>query len=694
MAVEEQLNLQNTGDSAAQQILQHAKTLTIGKRLPDAVYIHTSALTACPALLRDEIQRIADAAKLSLSDHNVLKLSVLKPRVSFLQYADFDENPFPVLARAASIDLSTRKITERTYDPKGNPPVLHRKETLLAPGDVRFTLWRRLTEELEKAGLFQDAESIGRKLSWASRLQVNGYSVVDHQLLRTQPTLAPAAPVETVTVLRHRTAIERTVLSTPVQHLWRYGLLEGDTTFFDYGCGRGGDLKALQAAGVDAVGWDPYFHPEAPKRPSAVVNIGFVLNVIENPIEREAALVSAYALATKLLVVAVMIGGDATTDRFQRFGDGVLTQRNTFQKYFTQEEIRRYIERTVGREPIAVAPGVFFLFRDDDEEQAFLESQQRSAVPTPNVPRQPTTDRESPRRSARTATRRLEPSADLLDSLWEFLVANGRVPQKGEFHREDELRTYGRLPSIVQRTIERGGAEVFERATNRRRGDLLTFLAMNQFEKRRSRGKWTPRVRKDLTLFFGSPKRAEENATELLFSIATPGVLLAAAQQAQADGLGFLDAEHSLQLETKLLKELPAVLRVYTGCASRLYGDFSSADLIKLHLGSGKVTILFYDDFHEQPFPSLRDRIKINLKTQQIEFFRYGNEYPLQPLYNKSRFLAKSAPHYDEQCNVERELQRRGLLTGEGFGPTLNEFARRLVEAKVELDGFSVVDHA
>ena len=34
--------------------------------------------------------------------------------------------------------------------------------------------------------------------------------------------------------------------------------------------------------GLDAVGWDPHFAPDTPKEPTDVVNLGFVINVIED----------------------------------------------------------------------------------------------------------------------------------------------------------------------------------------------------------------------------------------------------------------------------------------------------------------------------------------------------------------------------------------------------------------------------
>ena len=75
-------------------------------------------------------------------------------------------------------------------------------------------------------------------------------------------------------------------VSKPVKSLLEYGLLRPGTTFFDYGCGRGADFRGLQGLGYEADGWDPVFRRDAGKRESDLVNLGYVLNVIEDSAER------------------------------------------------------------------------------------------------------------------------------------------------------------------------------------------------------------------------------------------------------------------------------------------------------------------------------------------------------------------------------------------------------------------------
>lgn len=131
------------------------------------------------------------------------------------------------------------------------------------------------------------------------------------------------------TVERHRTAIRRYDLSKPVKMLLEHGLLRKQDNFFDYGCGHGMDIEALQNLGYAASGWDPAFRPNAAKAKAAVVTLGYVLNVIEEPEERLSALHGAFDLAERLLVVSTMVAGQETDSHSQPYRDGFLTKTNT-----------------------------------------------------------------------------------------------------------------------------------------------------------------------------------------------------------------------------------------------------------------------------------------------------------------------------------------------------------------------------
>ena len=144
-------------------------------------------------------------------------------------------------------------------------------------------------------------------------------------------------------------------MSSPMGHLLRFGFLDGTHSVFDYGCGRGDDLRLLASMDIPATGWDPEYRPDGRQEPADVVNLGFVLNVIEDAEERRNTLRTAFALARKVLIVSVMVGYQREREQFAAFRDGVRTRRNTFQRYFTQDEFRSYVEGTLEVNAIPVA---------------------------------------------------------------------------------------------------------------------------------------------------------------------------------------------------------------------------------------------------------------------------------------------------------------------------------------------------
>jgi SAM-dependent methyltransferase len=190
-----------------------------------------------------------------------------------------------------------------------------------------------LTRLAEEHKLFAEPHRIGTRKAWLERVEAAGLVVQGAKLLHRE-----SAPVD---VVRHRTAIVRRDLSQPVQMLVSHRIITESATVLDYGCGQGDDAAALTANGFQAFGWDPHYAPNGPRRLADIVNLGFVLNVIEDPYERAETLIAAYGFARRALSVAVMPLGKYTFDGLKPYGDGYVTARGTFQKYFAQQGAAR-----------------------------------------------------------------------------------------------------------------------------------------------------------------------------------------------------------------------------------------------------------------------------------------------------------------------------------------------------------------
>ncbi|MEQ9323609.1 MAG: DNA phosphorothioation-associated putative methyltransferase, partial [Polyangiaceae bacterium] len=428
---------------------------------------------------------------------------------------------------------------------------------------------------------------------------------------------------------------------------------------------------------------------DAAKRTADIVNLGFVLNVIEDPRERRRALIDAFKHAKRVLVATVMIAGRATIEQFTEYGDGVITKRNTFQKYFTQSEFRDYLTENLGTPPIAVAPGVFYVFRDELDEQLFLLERQRMRRRRPSffIPEDTGDDAKAHKRAV------LESNKELLAEYWDRCLALGRQPKPDEFERSLAVRKlFGSYKQAFSLLLSHFGEEELERARQARADDLLVYFALRQFERRKAYALVPDAIKRDVKEYFGTYRAARAQATELLFSCGKPAVIGDACRQAQHElRIGHLDEDHSLYVLSSQINELPAVLRVYVGCATQLYGDVEAADLVKLHIHSGKVTLLLYDDFDGKAVPLLRERIKIRLRSQAIDFFDYTGEFEPQPLYLKSRFLPDDHPRSGDQRSFDERLAATKLFDLSGFGPGRDEFESTLVANNLRVRGFQLV---
>ena len=202
-----------------------------------------------------------------------------------------------------------------------------------------------------------------------------------------------------------------------MRHALDAGVVAESSSIFDYGCGRGDDVRHLRGLGFTCCGWDPVHVPDETRESADIVNLGYVVNVIEDSWERSETLNAAWDLATRLLVVSARLPHEAEPMDLKPFRDGFLTKRGTFQKFFTQHELRAWIDTTLGVESVAAAPGIFFVFRDHDLREHFEASRfrRRAAAPTQRI-----------------SDALYEQHHDILQPLMEFVAQRGRVPRDGE----------------------------------------------------------------------------------------------------------------------------------------------------------------------------------------------------------------------------------------------------------------------
>ena len=475
---------------------------------------------------------------------------------------------------------------------------------------------------------------------------------------------------------RHRTAIVRGALSRPVRLSSDLGLIDDETTVFDYGCGYGEDIKALAEAGVRVSGWDPYFRPDSPRTESDIVNLGYVINVIPDVSERRDVVLNAWQLAKRALVVSARLENELRNlSQGRPHGDGFMTAHGTFQKFYGQGELRAWLDTVLEVETVAVAPGIFVAFRSEEDANEFLLRSRRRRGIAIRVSR---------------SDRIYDEHRESFDALISFFGERGRLPSKAE------------VLSLQQRLVDAAGSvkRAWRVATNvtpdvdwdkivaERRTDLLVDLALLKLNRRPTFTKLPEATRNDIRGLVGTYAQATAEADALLFSAGDLSLISEAADNAP---LG-KRLPTSLYVHEKCLQDLPHILRVYEGCARWLVGDVDGANLVKLATDRPKVSYLEYPDFDIDPHPALRRTTYVRIGALNVDQRSYvGSDNP-PILHRKDAFVSSDYPGFDMFKRLTEQEERFGLYDedtrqiGNRYG-----WEDRLARVGVRLKGHRVV---
>lgn len=645
-----------------------------GKIVGGAQYVHLDALN----LLTQEQQGKVSIALSIIDEHlkwNVIKFDLKNNfKISLLLYEDFKTHEFPALLKSFQIDLSNLSFASRKHSVK-NPPILHRKELLISPKHADIEKFTSLTEQLEKIGAFANISKFGTKVPWQENLKRLGINVFDHKV-DYQAGDAPNGINNHID--RSRTAISRNSLSTPAKLLFKSGLASEENSYLDYGCGKGDDVKFLNELGILAQGWDPHFAPDTSSlAASDVVNLGFVINVIEDPQERKDVLKKAFLLTKKCLAVAVMLSSQNDTTISIPFGDGQITSTKTFQKYFEQKEIEEFLQATLNTKAIAAAPGVFFIFKDETTEQDYLLKRQLGIIRDYD-PNALVTKINEQREQSKQALR----------------IANNLAKHTLAFARKPELEE---LPKYFQMQLDKSGIS-FRRAFNAasklfsedelrqavhiKREQILLFFAMYFFSGRTKYKSLSKSLQKDIRLHFGSMSATEEEAKVLLYSLGDEELIYKDSYICEEKGLGEVK-DGKFTFQSKNLPKLPIRLRGVISVAERLAGSIEGANLLRIHIETKKVTYLTIPEFDTSPLPRILNRSIVDFRSHDVKNISHDQDGRVKTLYLKSSLMCKDDKNYKTQKLFDEKILSETNLDFFGEGPRFEDFAKTLLEKKI-----------
>lgn len=469
---------------------------------------------------------------------------------------------------------------------------------------------------------------------------------------------------------RHKTAIRRGDFSRPVKCLLRDGLLDKSLSFFDYGCGRGEDLELLTAQEFAAAGWDPAYRPDAPVAEADVVNLGFVINVIENADERAVTVRKAWALAKQVLVVAAQVVLAGRGKAPVEFGDGFLTTRGTFQKLYEQDELKAFLEATLEADAIPASIGTFYVFKDETRRQQFLANRFRRRVVLP------------PRK--KVVERTFEENRELLETLMAWVMETGRLPEPDELESAAAIiEKFGSLKKAFAIVRQLTSDTEWDDIGKRRTEDMLAYLALSRFGKRPVFSVLPRSLQLDVKAFFGTYTKACEQADEFLFKVGKAELIDAACKESKIGKL----LPDALYVHRESMNYLAPLLRVYEGCARAYLGDVEGANLVKIHRYSGKLSYLVYPEFDTDPHPALVRSVKLCMRTRKLESQEFGQGGNPPILHRKESFLHPEHLMFAKFAKLTKQEEKAGLLEDTATIGTRDGWNARLAEKGYRLRG-------
>jgi DNA phosphorothioation-associated putative methyltransferase len=478
----------------------------------------------------------------------------------------------------------------------------------------------------------------------------------------------------TTPVARHKTAMSRAALSRPLATAARDEILTPTKSVFDYGCGRGDDIRHLSALGFDVAGWDPNHRPNAQRRKADIVNLGYVINVIERPDERAATLRQAWDLARDVLVVSSRLTWEARNLEGRPLADGLLTSKGTFQKLYEQSELSAWIESTLGTQPHAAAPGVFYVFRDPAAAQQFLANRVHTYRPRVQI----------------DPHELYEENRDALEPLFAFMQQHARPPRKGELGEQEldaikeAIGSVGRAQQLIRKVTE---DSYWEQVAIQRRSELLIYIALSRFTRRPRFSQLGRTLATDIRIHFSDYKSACLQADRLLLACGDPAILLVNARSSKVGK----QTPSALYVHKSALPHLPPVLQVYEGCARVLSGTVSQSNLVKFSVTDPQVSYLSYPRFDKDPHPLLASAVTVNLRKLSVEWRDYSQSVNPPLLHRKEEFLAITDSRRPLYARLTRSELAAGLYANPSTIGTLAGWQQTIQHAGVNFRGHRLV---
>ena len=442
-----------------------------------------------------------------------------------------------------------------------------------------------------------------------------------------------------------KTAIKRYSFSRPVTFLLENNLLNLETSFFDFGCGKGDDVKLLKKQGFICSGWDPISFQDEKKIKADVVNVGYVINVIPDINERTKVLKDAWKLSNKVLCVSARLNNELSLlINKNEYLDGYVTEKETFQKFYDHFELKLFIESTLDVKAIAAGPGVYFIFKDEHLESQYKLNKYKSYIHIP--------------KSLKVEVL-YEENKELFENLKEYILQKGRLPKTNEIFDDNRLvekfKSYKSALNILNRIYPK--LDIKE-IGGKRREDYLLFISLEAFNGRSRLNTLPIETQNDIKEFFTNYKTAKKESDKLLFSIGDPYVIRDKISKSKIGK----KTQEALYVHIKAIDKLDITLRLYEGI-SRQYLGQPEGNIIKFPYEKKSISYHNYPDFDKNPHPELKTVTKVDLLNLKIIDKDYSSRSNPPILHRKELFIDKSDKNYQKFFKLTKQEEEAGLYT-------------------------------
>lgn len=359
-------------------------------------------------------------------------------------------------------------------------------------------------------------------------------------------------------------------------------------------------------------------------------------------------------------------------------GDGVLTSKGTFQRFYPQDELRDLLHAVAGVEPVAAAPGIYYLFRDPADAASVRARRFR--------PRRLVLPR------VRNADRLWDAHRAGFEAVVGFWQDRGRLPNLGEVtslgtEAQALVETVGSVRAAAAWAKRVVDPEVLEVATARARNNLLVFIALEAFGGRPRLSDLPDDMIVDIKALFGSYKAACAGDDTLLFSLAD-GAALDAALRTLPFGKVLPD---SVYVHASYIHLLPPLARIYEGAGRALVGAVDDANLVKLSRRDRRISYLSYPAFEKDPHPPLATSLRVDLRSFHVKWKDYRASANPPILHRKDTFVPEDHPTRAKFKRLSIQEERAGVLANPVAIGTRVGWESALQVAGVRLNGHRLI---